>query len=161
MGVEPDALKVAIYVVHDGDLLVFLEPDFPEVLLQVPGGTVEGGESITEAAQRELAKETGLSVDAAFEAIGTQDYRFDRDGHSVWHLRHVFLVRLPQRLADYWDHVEQSPFNGGPPIRFSFQWLPFEDAANKLGYGFEPPLARVVRNWHAKPDQRPNCRSLS
>ncbi|MBB3398844.1 8-oxo-dGTP pyrophosphatase MutT (NUDIX family) [Rhizobium sp. BK538] len=57
---EPDALKVLIYATWRDRLLGFDEPDFPEVALQVPGGTVETGEDIAAAALREFSEETGI-----------------------------------------------------------------------------------------------------
>lgn len=53
---KPDALKVLIYATWRDRLLVFDEPDFPEIELQVPGGTVEAGEDIAAAALREFRK---------------------------------------------------------------------------------------------------------
>lgn len=56
----PDAHKVLIYATWRGRLLVFDEPDFPEIEFQVPGGTVEPGEATATAALREFTEETGL-----------------------------------------------------------------------------------------------------
>ncbi len=50
-------------------LLVFEEPDFPEVGVQVPGGTVEPDEGVLAAARRELHEETGLLVEVPFEHL--------------------------------------------------------------------------------------------
>ena len=58
---SPDAHKVLIYATWQGRLLVFDEPDFPEIELQVPGGTMEPGESPEVAATREFVEETGLT----------------------------------------------------------------------------------------------------
>lgn len=46
--------KVLIYGTSSSGLLVFDEPEFSEVPIQVPGGTVDPDEDIFEAARREF-----------------------------------------------------------------------------------------------------------
>lgn len=53
--------KALIYATSRRGLLVFEEPDFPEVPLQVPGGTIDVGEEPEVAAVREFLEETGLT----------------------------------------------------------------------------------------------------
>lgn len=62
---KPDASKVLIYATWRDRILVFDEPGFPEVLWQVPGGTVEADEDVAEAASREFHEDTGLMPPAA------------------------------------------------------------------------------------------------
>ena len=65
--------KVVIYAVNRGCLLVLREPQFPELGLQPPSGTVESGEDFACAAARELAQQSGLLAPvAAFEFLGRQ-----------------------------------------------------------------------------------------
>lgn len=54
--------KVLIYATASRGLLVFSEPDFPEIPLQVPGGTIDAGEDPLPAARREFSEETGLTA---------------------------------------------------------------------------------------------------
>jgi 8-oxo-dGTP pyrophosphatase MutT (NUDIX family) len=139
----PDALKVLIYATRNDLLLVFDEPDFPDVELQVPGGTIEPGEDILAAAQREFAEETGIDCDTPFALLATDDYRFVRNERQICHRRSYFHVELAGELAETWIHSEMTPFSGGPPIRFRFFWMRIEDAAQKLGYGMEQHLAMI------------------
>ena len=57
------ARKALIYATSPRGLLVFDEPDFPSVPTQVPGGTIDAGETPMEAAYREFEEETGLVAD--------------------------------------------------------------------------------------------------
>ena len=78
----PDAEKVLIYAWRGNRTLVFDEPDFPEVPLQVPGGTMEHGEIPIEAARRELFEETGLALNTGWSAVGSVDYAFMKNGDA-------------------------------------------------------------------------------
>lgn len=136
----PDAYKVLIYATWREQLLVFNEPDFPEIDLQVPGGTMEPGESPEVAAVREFVEETGLAPPASLLPLATQDYRFTKDGRQIWHRRHYFHAQLSGEQKETWLHFEMTPDGGGPPIRFRFFWLGFDEAAPRLGYGMQDAL---------------------
>ena len=132
---QPDAIKVLIYALRDGQLLVFDEPDFPAVELQVPGGTVETGEDVACAAAREFEEETGLVPAAGLRPLGIDAYRFEKAGREHHHQRHYFLCSLDGLAPDSWIHTEMTPFDGTAPIRFRFFWLPIAEARQRLGYG--------------------------
>jgi ADP-ribose pyrophosphatase len=54
-----------VLVVHEGDLLVAVRQPRPGAqaeILELPAGTCEPGESVTDCADRELAEECGLAV---------------------------------------------------------------------------------------------------
>ncbi|MEK1933926.1 MAG: NUDIX domain-containing protein [Pararhizobium sp.] len=140
----PDAFKVLIYATRKDFLLVFDEPDFSEVALQVPGGTIEPGENVLAAARREFVEETGILCTSPFALLATDDYRFVRSEREIWHRRSYFHIELASELRETWIHNEMTPFSGGPPIRFRFFWMRIEHAALKLGYGMEQHLARIA-----------------
>lgn len=52
--------KVLAYITNRQRLLVFSHLDIPEAGIQVPGGTLEDGESPEEGVLREAYEETGL-----------------------------------------------------------------------------------------------------
>jgi len=141
---EPDALKVLIYATWRQRLLVFDEPDFPEVALQVPGGTVEAGENIAAAALREFSEETGILPTTPLAPLTVDDYRFSKDGREFCHRRHYFHIPLEGDQPATWLHREMTPFSGGDPILFLFFWLGFDDARRRLGYGMKHGLRLLV-----------------
>ena len=89
MGVEyPDAPRVAVgaLVLHEGRLLVVERGNPPaEGVWALPGGSVELGETMAEACEREVLEETGVVVRAgkvvhSFDAIVRED-----DGRVRFH----------------------------------------------------------------------------
>jgi 8-oxo-dGTP pyrophosphatase MutT (NUDIX family) len=137
---RPDAHKVLIYATWQDRLLVFDEPDFPEIELQVPGGTMEPGESPETSAQREFIEETGLTPPEALTHLVTQDYHYPKDGRTICHRRHYFHIALAGEQRQTWIHQEMTPFGGGDPIRFRFFWLGIDEAKRRLGYGMQDGL---------------------
>ncbi|WP_298817196.1 NUDIX domain-containing protein [uncultured Roseibium sp.] len=117
--------KAYVYLTCGPELLVFIEPDHPNPDLQVPGGTLDPGESYLQGARREFVEETGLSLDIAFESFADQDHIFEGVPNCLdgLHRRRHFHGRILQKPAVEWEHYEMSPSTGGPPIRFRLFWL--------------------------------------
>ena len=96
----------------------------------LPKGTPDAGESLEEAAVREVGEETGLRV--AIEAkIGTIEYWFAREGvryHKFVH--HYLMVPTGGSLEDHdWEYDE-------------VEWLPLEEACSTLSYANEVEVVR-------------------
>ncbi|WFE90530.1 NUDIX domain-containing protein [Roseibium porphyridii] len=127
--------KAYVYLTCGTDLLVFNEPDTPHLGLQVPGGTVDPGESFLKGAMREFAEETGLTLDAAFDHFSDQDLPFEtfpKVGQFLAppnrplkgrHIRRNYHVTLSKRPKEKWEHFEMFPSSGGDPIRCHFFWI--------------------------------------
>ncbi|MVA70459.1 NUDIX domain-containing protein [Agrobacterium vitis] len=127
--------KVLVYAADRDRLLVFDEPDFPHILPQVPGGTVEHGESPSAAGCREFEEETGFACPSPPRFLTSVCYRNVRDGISIQHRRHFFHLPLLHTLyPQSWIHSETTPHGGGAPVRFCFFWLTQDEAGQRLGY---------------------------
>jgi 8-oxo-dGTP pyrophosphatase MutT (NUDIX family) len=126
--------KALIYATWKDRLLVFDEPDFPEILPQIPGGTIEVGETPLDAARREFTEETGLNCEGTPVFLTTLGYHTTRGGHSVHYRRHFFHIPLQITPTDNWLHVELHPTGSDIPILLHFFWIDLERAQELLGY---------------------------
>lgn len=116
--------KAYIYVTCGTDLLVMHEPEVPEDEgWQVPGGTVDPGESFLLAALREFEEETGLSLSAPLAFLGEETYLKTEIRNPGWQHRVFYHAALREKPATHWDHFEMHPSDGGPPIRLRYEWI--------------------------------------
>ncbi len=139
--------KALIYATGARGLLVFDEPDFPEVPLQIPGGTIDPGETPIFAAAREFAEETGLAC-PPLRALGGFDYRRDDAGTARLYRRHYFHARLTGDLPSQWLHTEHHASNGAEPIRFRLHFVTLAEASRHLGLGLAQALHLIRESWN-------------
>ncbi|MBA5778481.1 NUDIX domain-containing protein [Stappia sp. F7233] len=141
--------KAYIYLTCGSKLLVFAQPDEPDVGLQVPGGTLDPGESYLHGARREFAEETGLALPLCLDHLGDQDVLFDNAAGRDLHRRRLFHARTARIDRQEWEHFEMTPSAGGDPIRFRLFWIDlFDDLAhdeNAFFAGFAAPLGELRR----------------
>ena len=108
----PKAVPVVLRGKQDAlDILVFAHP---EAGTQIVKGTVEPGESVDEAASRELFEEAGISGATCARDLGTWE---QCPTGQVWYFREMLVS---QTLPDSWEHSTTD--DGGH--RFVFSWLP-------------------------------------
>ncbi|MFN8670816.1 MAG: NUDIX domain-containing protein [Candidatus Sericytochromatia bacterium] len=111
--------KAYAYIIKNNKLLVFSEPEFPEVGFQVAGGTVEENEDLEVAIKREVIEETGLTDFSIKKYLGKQVITFNQKTYE----RHFFLIELTQDTPETWEHIEKFPSEGEKKeILFRFCW---------------------------------------
>lgn len=115
--------KVLTYITHAGHLLVFRQPLAPEQGIQVPGGGVEPGETLAEAALREAHEETGLSCLAIASALGSAVYELRVDIGPP-HLRHFFHIEAAEMRAPRWQHRESPTPTRNETVLRELWWEP-------------------------------------
>lgn len=90
---------MVVYVVRGQELLVFVGASG----FGVPGGATEPGETLEEAAVREVEEETGLHVAILRKlGVGRQPGSFEPD---FVHESHFFEAAPPEDVPDDWEHV--------------------------------------------------------
>jgi len=104
--------KVHSYVTYKNKLLLFTHVDFPEAGIQMPGGTVEGGEEIREAVIREAYEETGLKGFHLVRKPGTVHHDLNEFGVNAVHERHYFHLKVSVYPGDTWVSYEDKPSDG-------------------------------------------------
>jgi len=115
--------KALSYITQSEKLLVLLHPDHSEAGIQIPGGSIEPGETPEFAALREAREETGLTDLSVAAFLGVAEYQLKVDVGPP-HLRHFFHLEFSGRSPTSWDHIERRPSNASKPVRFELRWEP-------------------------------------
>ncbi len=101
-------------------------------VLALPKGHPEPGESMAEAATREVREETGLEA-ALVEKLEDVRYFYARDGKRVLKVVSFFLLRY--RSGSVTDHDHE--VDGA-------EWVPLEEAPRLLAYPGERKVAATA-----------------
>jgi ADP-ribose pyrophosphatase YjhB (NUDIX family) len=102
-------LGVNVAIIHDGQVLLTMRSDFPVWCL--PGGAVDDGESLAQAAVREAREETGLNV-ALTRLVGVYSRpnwpvggRLQSETNETLDARYFDPADLPETL--FWPHHQR------------------------------------------------------
>jgi 8-oxo-dGTP pyrophosphatase MutT (NUDIX family) len=112
-------------VVNDSDVAVIvpfkLSPDGKQVLA-LPKGHPDEGESMREAATREVREETGLQAEL-IEKLGDVEYWYQRKGRRI--LKKVTFYLFEFRSGSLEDHDEEIE---------EARWMPLDEALHELSF---------------------------
>jgi 8-oxo-dGTP pyrophosphatase MutT (NUDIX family) len=101
-------------------------------LLALPKGHPDPGESMTDAARREVREETGIEAEPLVK-LGDIRYWYARDGQRVMKMVSFFLFRYRSGSVRGHDReVEEA------------RWIPLEEAPERLAYEGERKMASTA-----------------
>jgi 8-oxo-dGTP pyrophosphatase MutT (NUDIX family) len=113
------------------EFLVFDVPDQPEFTAVVPGGGIDGGESVKDAAVREAREETGVDVQVS-RTLGMAEHPGLREPQHV-HQSHFVQATPVESLPDEWEHqITGHGSEAGSVVRC--YWLAVQADAEVWGY---------------------------
>jgi 8-oxo-dGTP diphosphatase len=126
--------KVYAYITRGDRLLVFVQPEtLDESGVQVPGGTMESGETPEQSVMREAYEETGLDGLHLVRYLGSRDRDLRPFGDDEVNHCHFFHLACTGEPPERWDHFEHDPSDGSPgPVRFSLFWAALPDDVPEL-----------------------------
>jgi len=120
---------------REGDQVFYLVLRHPQGHWAFPKGKVESGETLHQAARRELKEETGLEAQIVGDFCEQYDYWFaDRAGQRIHKIVSIFLAEAPC------GSVMLSPEHT------DYAWLPFNEAHERLSYGNSQRILQRAHN---------------
>ncbi len=165
------SLSVHVVVIKDGEILLIQREDFK--VWALPGGQVETGESLAQAAVREVSEETGIQVVlTGLLGIYSRPHWIDGDHNIVFAAKPVGGVlqpqqgeaddvdyfcadKLPERLL-WWHHQPIRDALAGvrsnavwqQDVRWPADWIPVQEALVLRERGMLPE-SLLHASWEA------------
>jgi len=143
-------------VTGDDELLLFDVVDRPEFASVVPGGGMEPGETVVEAALREVKEETGLDV-RVLRKLGSEDHPGLIEPDHI-HETHFVQVAPTSGTHDEWEHRNPPGIGVESEELVRCRWVSLSAELEVLGYrGARIPdlmrqrvVAYVTRERHGR-----------
>ncbi len=133
-----------VIVVDDDGCVLLLEGCDPARLEEgtwwfTPGGGVDDGETIDDAARRELREETGLVVDDLGEPVFHRTTEFSFEGVHYRQTEDFFCVRVPRYEIrdDGWNEIERRAMLGA-------RWWSLDELRTTSNTVYPETLAHIV-----------------
>jgi 8-oxo-dGTP pyrophosphatase MutT (NUDIX family) len=101
-------------------------------VLALPKGHPDRGESMLDAAKREVREETGLEAEP-LEKLGDIRYWYSQEGERVLKVVSFFLFRYRAGTIRNHDHEVEGA-----------DWIPLEEASDRLAYRGEREMAEAA-----------------
>ncbi len=130
-------IRVAVALVEDGKLLLVEHCKEKHRYWLLPGGGLEWGESLKDAARRELLEETGLEAEIGHLLLVSETVAPDTSRHLL-HL--VFSARRS-------SHSPHSPTSPVEERITDVRWVSLEEVAELV---FHPPIGKMLSNLGAE-----------
>jgi 8-oxo-dGTP pyrophosphatase MutT (NUDIX family) len=144
---KPTKKKVIAYILrrakhlsYGNELLVFEHEPQYSAGIQVVGGTVEPGEDLLAAVEREVLEESGLKISHEKWTFLGESFYHRKDLPEINH-RHYFMTYI-QDAPDRWEHRVLSK-GEDHNMTFSFYWLHFDEATHCLTGNFAELLPLI------------------
>ena len=115
--------RVFTYITYKDRLLVLDHVNQPNLVMQIPGGTIESGETPKEAALREAEEETGLSGLKIKTFLGDFEKDLSSIGRAETIHAYFYHLEVSEPPAQRWQHSEMHAHNQAEPILFELYWV--------------------------------------
>lgn len=115
--------KSYVFILRGTKVLVFMEPEIEPDIDCIPGGTLDPGEAEEDAAYREVAEETGRDDLKIDHFLGRNIFDYDEGMVPERHQQSFFVGHFLGNCPNEWNHYENTPSEGGPPILLAYRWV--------------------------------------
>lgn len=138
--------RLLLFLYHDDSWFVPGDEPGPADYWATPGGGLEPGESLEQAAHRELREETGFTGVALSPCVVRRETRIMIRGKLTLCGEHFFVVRLADRAPSV-DLSAQLPDERS--VLRDLRWWTIGDLARSTEAVFPPALAGIAKRLAA------------